>query len=1191
MNEQYMNHTNDAKSDTHNRKSNFDFLSIFSGWDELKERAVKAESNIKQDTRVSCFYARSCLELMVETIYDLDKWINRPNHDATLMTLIHEKSFKDNLQQDLFLKIKLIIKMGNHAVHGKTLPEVREALQTVKELHHVLYWFARTYTPEINRATFIVTAFDEQLIPELVAIDSQLIRSSVKKIQELEAKLAEHDQNKRIHDQQILQENDDLKAKNQALLEKIAQAKEQAEKVTDSHDYHEADTRRFLIDQLLHEAGWTLNQTRDREYLVTSMPISQVNPKGKGYVDYVLWGDDDKPLAVVEAKRASISPEQGKTQAKLYADCLERQFGQRPVIFYSNGYETFMWDDAYYPPRLTQGFYTKDQIALLIKRRTNRQPFFDGTSLAAKIDETITNRHYQKAAITKILEHFETEHARKALLVMATGTGKTRTIISLVDLLTKHGWVKNILFLADRNALLSQAKKNFIHLLPRISCSVLDSSNKKEFPDSRLYFSTYPTMNNLLSREPEDRPFGIGHFDLIIIDEAHRSVYKKYRQLFEYFDGLLVGLTATPKSDIDKNTYDIFDLQSGLPTYAYEAESAYNEKFLVPPIRISVALRFNRMGIKYDNLSEEEKRQWEEQEELVEREEVLPSELDKFLFNEDTAEKMFAQLMTPTEIGGIHVEGGDVIGKTIIFAANDNHAQFLQKCFDKNYPKWSGKLAQVITYKNPYAQSLIDEFSEEDGAFSHQSPKLRIAISVDMLDTGIDVPEVVNLVFFKVIRSKVKFTQMIGRGTRLCENLFGPNQHKKNFKIFDYCGNFELFNQNPEGLPDSMAKTISQLVFEKRVNLAHLIDNASDNQAAQDSTQDIHKKIRDYHTDLLHHQVSGMNVDNFIVRPRRRQLEPFLKKEYWQNMTNEKYTVLEQHISTLPTEAEAFNEDEQCNDLANRFDNLMLTMQLDLLESGRVSERMRTQVMEIAQKLEAKTSIPAVAKHLSLLQIVQAIEFWQDIDLSSLEKIRRIFRNLVFVLDKAEQNVVYTDFEDEIISITDVTDIYSTSDVDLAQYRKKTESFIREHDNHLTIQKLKRNKPITQSDLDVLECLLLKASGIDNETLYREKILQNKPLGTFIRELLGLDISAAKEAFSDFLNEGVYNAKQIEFINQIINYLMIKGILDIHHIFEPPFTNLHDNSVHGFFKDDLANEIFRRIREINENAVVCVRAV
>ncbi|MFL7019903.1 DEAD/DEAH box helicase family protein [Vibrio cyclitrophicus] len=1199
-------------SDTVNGStSNFGFMDValIGGNDvyttrcaEIQTRAQNAESNIKTDPRIAGFYARNALELMVETVFDIDNWLARPRHDATLMSLIHDKDFKQNLETHLFPKLKLVIQVGNKAVHSKTTLPQRDALQAVKELHHVLYWFIRTYTPafanrEFNRNQFVVQPFDEALIPQQVSIDATVATkalSSIKRVKELEKQLEQDDKVEREAYLQQLKENETLKAANQALLEQIEQAKQSAEKVTDAHDYNEEETRTYLIDVLLHEAGWKLEHKRDREYPVSGMPISQANPNGNGFVDYVLWGDDGTALAVVEAKRTHHRAEDGQQQAKLYADCLEKKCGVRPVIFYTNGYDTHLWDDHFYPPRQVQGFYTKAELELMVKRRTDRKPFFENGMPNSNlvINNEITNRHYQKSAITKLLQDFELEHERKGLFVMATGTGKTRTVISLVDLLVKNDWVKNVLFLADRNALLTQAKKNFVKLLPRVSCSILDSGQSKNNIDSRLYFSTYPTMKNLLDRGSDERPFGVGHFDLIIVDEAHRSVYSKYRQIFEYFDGFLVGLTATPKDEVEKDTYGIFELQKGMPTYAYEDDKAYDQGYLVPPTKISVATKFLREGVKYKDLSDEEQEEWENKAELEDRDEVLPSEVNKFLFNEDTAEKMFAQLMSKDERGGIHVEGGDVIGKTIVFAANNDHAVFLEKMFNKNYPKWAGKLARVITFKETYAQSLIDEFGGDENKideFDPKNPTCRIAISVDMLDTGIDVPEVVNLVFFKVIRSKVKFTQMIGRGTRLCKDLFGPNDDKKTFKVFDYCQNFEYFDANPEGIAVGVAKPVTQQVFEKRVLLSTLLNDKLNNEEFREQNPEDcerYTELNRYQLDMLHHLVSGMNLDNFIVRPKRQAVEPFLEREHWDNIDDTKFTELESQISALPTEAEAFNSDEQLNHLSHRFDSLVLTMQLDLLDKGMLSETSRGRVVEFAEQLEAKSTIPAVQAQLQLIQDIQTQEFWQDIHLVTLEELRRKLRNLMFALDKDKKEMVYTNFEDEVQGVHDVTNVYKNPSVDLAQYRKKIELYIQDHQDQLTIQKLKRNKSITQADLDVLEGLLLDASGMSDVEAYREKILQEKPLGTFIRELIGLDMNAAKEAFSSFLDEESYNAEQIQFVDQVIDYLVNNGILDMSQLFEPPFTDNHGESAYGFFDEGTVVELFGVIRKVNANAVV-----
>jgi type I restriction enzyme R subunit len=561
------------------------------------------------------------------------------------------------------------------------------------------------------------------------------------------------------------------------LRAEVAAAKQAATAQPDTHDYSEAETRDYFIDLLLKEAGWPLDQARDREFAVAGMP----NNDGQGFVDYVLWGDDGKPLGLVEAKRTRRDARAGQQQARLYADCLQRQFGQRPLIFYSNGYEHWLWDDTNYPPRAVQGFYKKAELELAIQRRASRK------SLAtAELNKEIVERYYQWRGIRRIAESFERDHDRKALLVQATGAGKTRTVIALCDLLMRCNRVKRVLFLADRVALVNQAVNAFKRHLPDASPVNLVSEKDAE---GRVFVSTYPTMMGLIDETRNgQRRFGVGHFDLVIIDEAHRSVFQKYRAIFDYFDALLVGLTATPKDELDRNTYSLFDLENGVPTDAYSLAEAVHDGFLVPPQAVSVPLKFQREGIRYDELSEDDKEQWdalEWDEEGGVPDRVEAEAVNRWLFNKDTVDKVLQHLMTR----GVTVAGGDRLGKTILFAKNQRHAEFIAERFNANYPHYKGEFARVITFRTEYAQSLIDSFAARDKA-------PHIAISVDMLDTGIDIPEVVNLVFFKLVRSKTKFWQMLGRGTRLCLDLFGPGQHKTFFYVFDYCQNLEYFSQD-----------------------------------------------------------------------------------------------------------------------------------------------------------------------------------------------------------------------------------------------------------------------------------------------------------------------------------------------------------------------------------------------------------
>ena len=753
----------------------------------------------------------------------------------------------------MFNKARVITQLGNQAVHSHRPILATDSLMAVRELFHLSYWLAHTYARGTRPAPGLT--FDPAALPKTTPIPKQ----TQDQLQKLEADLRERDEKLSA----VLADKSSLDGEIKRLQAEVAEAKKQSASQPDTHDYSEAQTRDYFIDLLLKEAGWALDKPQDTEFEVTGMP----NKEGKGFVDYVLWGDDGKPLGLVEAKRTRRDGRVGQQQAKLYADCLEARYGQRPVIFYSNGYEHWLWDDTQYPPRPVQGFYKKDELGLLIQRRESRKRLAD-----TGISGAIVERYYQTRAIRRIGEAFERDHDRKALVVMATGAGKTRTVIALTDLLTRCNWVKRVLFLADRVALVNQAVKAFKQHLPDSSPVNLVTEKDTE---GRVYLSTYPTMMGLIDESKDGlRRFGVGHFDLIVIDEAHRSVYQKYRAIFDYFDSLLVGLTATPKDELDRNTYGLFDLEKGVPTDAYSLNEAVNDHYLVPPKTVSVPLKFQREGIKYDELPDEDKEQWDELEwddTGAVPDQVEAQAVNKWLFNIDTVDKVLKHLM----LHGQKVAGGDRLGKTILFAKNQAHADFISERFDINYPHLKGQFARVITFKTEYAQSLIDAFSLKE-----KSPHL--ALSVDMLDTGIDVPEVVNLVFFKLVRSKTKFWQMLGRGTRLCPDLFGPGKDKQVFYVFDYCQNLEFFSLNPDTVDGSAADSLGKRLFTRRLELLGDLDQRlthvgekNPEVGPQWSKEDPSTEIgvRRHTAAMLHGEVAAMNVDNFIVRPKRQWVE------------------------------------------------------------------------------------------------------------------------------------------------------------------------------------------------------------------------------------------------------------------------------------------------------------------------------
>jgi type I restriction enzyme R subunit len=806
---------------------------------------------------------------------------------------------------------------------------------------------------------------------------------------------------------------------------------------------------------------------------------------------------------------------------------------------------------AGYPPREVQGFYTRDELELMVQRRTTRTPLADAT-----IDGAIVERHYQRRAIRAIDDAFS-QKQREALLVMATGSGKTRTVIALVDQLMKAGWVKRVLFLADRTALVNQAVNAFKQHLPSVTTVNLVT---EKMSDGRVYVSTYPTMLNLVNGTQDGlRTFGPGYFDLVVIDEAHRSVYQKYRAIFEWFDSLLVGLTATPKDEVDHNTYRLFHLEDGVPTDAYSLDDAVAEEYLVPPVGVSVPLRFMREGIRYDALSDDEKDEWDSLEWSEDGDvpdSVSTEELNRFLFNEDTVDKVLATLMTD----GHKVAGGDRLGKTIVFAKNRDHALFIERRFNEQYPEYGGTFARVVTHGVPYVQSLIDDFSTTDKA-------PHIAISVDMLDTGIDVPDVCNLVFFKLVRSKSKFWQMIGRGTRLRPDLFGPGHHKRNFYVFDFCQNLEFFSQDLPGSEGSTQKSLGQRIIEARLALVAALDTAG---SEPDLRQETAHDLQEF--------VAGMNLHNILVRPERRLVEKYADWDSWAVLSAQEAGEIAVHLAGLPSSVRDEDED------AKRFDLLVLNRQLAQLEADSITaERLRQQVQNIAAGLLGQTSIPSVAEQQGLLDEVAGDEWWVDVTLPMLELARRRLRGLVRFLPKGERRTVYTDFEDELGSSTVIDLPGTTPGTDWERFRAKARAYLAEHEDHLALQRLRRNQPLTTTDLEQLEEMLL-ASGAGHADDIARAREESQGLGLFVRSLVGLDRSAATEALSRFLDDSTYSRAQIDFVGLIVSELTANGVMAARRLYESPFTDNAPSGPDYFFGDADVDAIIVVLDQVRANA-------
>lgn len=1120
--------------------SNFGFLQT--EWPELFESATKAEASVHPDARTACFYGRRTIELLVDWLYKHDGKLHFPYQDS-LNALIFEPTFKNTVGPTIHAKARIIKDLGNQAVHTTKPIRQFDALTAVRELFHVCFWLARNYARTAKPVDGL--GFDADLLPKTSPLPPQTLAQ----LQQLSGQLAEKDAKLQELATDKLKIDEELRQ----VRAEIAEIKRLNEATPDQHNYSEAETRDFFIDLLLKEAGWPLDKEQDLEFPVTGMP----NAKGEGFVDYVLWGDNGKPFGLVEAKKTKRDARVGQQQAKLYADCLEKQFGQRPIIFYSNGYEHWMWDDQNHPPRPIQGFYKKVELELMIQRRETRLPL-----ATAEIDPKIVERYYQSRAIRRICEAFEKDHERKALIVMATGAGKTRTVIALCDLLMRRNWAKRVLFLADRVALVKQAVNAFKRHLP--ASSPVDLVTEKD-TEGRVYVSTYPTMMRLIDESGEgQRRFGAGHFDLVIIDEAHRSVYQKYRAIFEYFDSYLVGLTATPKDEVDRNTYNLFELETGVPTDAYGLEEAVKDHFLVPAKSVSVPLKFQREGITYNELSEEEKEEWDalewnEEGEIPDR--VEAAAVNKWLFNKDTVDKVLEHVMTR----GAKVANGDRLGKTIIFGKNHDHAVFIAERFDKNYPQFKGAFARVIDFQVEYAQSLIDDFS-----ISGKAP--HIAISVDMLDTGIDIPEVLNLVFFKLVRSKTKFWQMVGRGTRLCPNLLAAGKDKECFYIFDYCQNLEFFSQNPETTEGASGESLGKKLFKARVELISALDEADGGKKEEQSVE-----LRQDTAEFLRSQIAAMNVNNFIVRPKRKYVEQYAEAKAWEKLGIEQQIELANQVAGLPSEL--IDDDQE----AKQFDLLMLRVQLAILRHEPSYERLRKQVVEIAGLLEEKAIIPMVQQQLEIIQEVQSDDFWQDVTTPILENVRKRLRSLVKLIEKGKRITVYTDFQDTLGDEATMELPGFGSGADFEKFRAKARQFLNAHEDNPVIHKLRFNEPLTQNDIQELERMLLDAGAGTAEDLNRAK-QENYRLGLFLRSLVGLDRVAAKRSFDAFLLGKNPTANQIEFINLMIDHLTQRGWMEPSVLYASPFTDISPRGVEGVFASKEVDQLVAVLASIRQRA-------
>ena len=1122
--------------------ANFDFLTYDTNYSAFSQMAIQAELQYNKNTVFAAFAARKSLEQAVKWMYSVDPELHKP-YDDSLKALLYEPTFINTVPSNIRNDIQLVRKIGNSGVHDTYVIEKKYVLLSLKALFNFLNWLDYTYGSDYKQRTFSEDAIPKNKVVVAIKKPSQdelqkykdEIDSKDNTIEELKKQLAQalaSIQNNKIHPSN----KPDLKVE----------------------DLSEFQTRKMFIDEDLKTLGWRIDQVQVvEEYKVDDM---EGIPGKTGYIDYVLFGKDGAPLAVVEAKKTTKDPNVGKQQAVLYADCLERKFNRRPFIFYTNGFETFFWDDSQYAPRSVSMIFAMADLQKLMDRRNL---LCDLNSV--KINTEISGRPYQMKAIRSICAEME-KKIRKFLLVMATGTGKTRTAISIVDVLSRAHYVSNVLFLADRIQLVEQAYDAFRENCPDVTvCNLLDAKDKAENKGARIVFSTYPTILNAIDTEKNkdgNRTFTPAHFDLIIIDEAHRSIFKKYRAIFEYFDAYLVGLTATPRRDVDKSTFEFFELQDDVPTDVYEYETAVDAGFLVPYHAIEKTSTFLDEGINKDNLSEEDlekvRRQEEESEEPFE--EIPPKAINEYVFNEDTTRQVLEDLMTK----GIKTGGGDKLGKTIIFAYNKNHAQHIVDTFDKFWPQYKGKMCQRIVCDDSKVKSTIKEFKKSDS-------QLQIAVSVDMLDTGVDIPEVVNLVFYKKIRSKIKFWQMIGRGTRLAPNLVctdetGSYVGKKYFYIFDYLRNFEFFCEEKNGIEGASGKSVSERIFAHKCAVIKLL---------QDSAW-ADQKFLDYRDQLVnevHAQITALNTSLTPVHLVLKHVLKFQNEKSFECLTDEDVMNLTKYIAPL-----VFNG--ELDQYAKGFDNFCYGI-MELQLSEQPIDLYRSKIKAVAERLLTKTSIKAVRDHLPRLQHLSVSSYYDGLNVLDYEEIRKEIRELAQFTVENGHEPIFINYDDTVKTVDVPGGTANPTPADnFEEYKKKVDAYLSEHMKDEAINKLRTNQPLTKNDFDSLNHIFKEELG--NEKMF-DQLSEGKSLGVFIRWATKMDKDSINDYFAEFINDANMNSMQIEFVQRLINIIIEQGEINLEALMRGklPFDR---PKVYALFGSEAQNKIFALIKNLNLNA-------
>lgn len=1103
------------------KSTNFEFLRAQRP--DLASLAGFAEQYVFADPDSALVKLRQFVESVVSTLYAAHR-LNRP-FQASLNDLLNDRAFQQAVPPVVIQKLHAVRMAANKAAHGgRSIPQA--ALSALRESHDVARWY---FVSQLGGAA----EFADFVPPAPEGDDSKAEIKKAKKAA-LERLAAQEAQlTKLMAEVEAVRQAEQRAREIGVVLEaELLAARQKAQRAADVLGFDEESTRKRLIDFMLVEAGWDLS---DSQQVRISEPVDhQPTPTGRGFADYVLLGRDGKPVAVVEAKRASENAEKGREQAKCYADGFEKMYGVRPVIYYTNGYDLNIWNDgAGEPPRQVYGYHSAESLSYMIQRRQQQQHPRDIAP-----DPVIADRMYQVEAIKRVVERFSAKH-RRALIVQATGTGKTRVAISLVETLIRAGWVRRVLFLCDRRELRRQANNVFQEFLPGEPRTYVNAGMSQD-QEHRIYLATYPAMMQCF------QSFDVGFFDLIIADESHRSIYNRYRDLFLYFDALQVGLTATPVDYISRNTFQLFGCESRDPTAQFTYQDAINHAppYLVPFQVKTVTTGFLANGIKYSQMTPEQRQQLEEQEVQPQSIEFEQAQVDKQIFNKDTCRKIIKNLME----NGIRDASGSLVGKSIIFARSHDHAVLLESVFNELYPQYGGRVCRVIDNYEPRAEVLIDEIKDAKS-------DLRIAVSVDMLDTGIDIPEVVNLVFAKPVFSVVKFWQMIGRGTRLCPNLFGPGKHKTHFLIFDHWENFKYFEEEHEEVEPAQPKSLLQRLFDARVALADACLRKPDVAAFE------------LVADLLAKDVADLPERTISVQEKWRDVARCRNLEVVKRFDAATKATLLQEIAPLMQWRDIGGDAP-----AYEFDQLVALAQLELVRgSGRLADHRATLLEWVA---ELRYNLNPVREREEELRAIKSSAFWDTVTVDSLERMRLALRGImkyreVTSTPRAAAKVI--DVTEDPASVQTKEHTPKLQGLEFVAYRQRVEGVLKElFSSNETLKRIKAGQPVQEQDLQSLVSLVLSQHpdlDLTELTEYYPETAGHLDLA--IRSIIGLDAQAVSERFTAFVRKHTkLNSMQIRFLDLLQNHIARYGAIEVGRLYEQPFTTLSSEGIDGIFEDE-----------------------